>query len=86
MNGIPKHAGRATMIRLGRLASGEPSAFDKIKPIKALPGVLRARVSDKYRLFFCLETDRIRVVDLIWRDDLEQQIERLKASGLPPVG
>ena len=86
LRGFPKHVGRATMNRLGRLASGEPSAFDRIKQLKAYPTVLRARISDKHRLLFCLEPDRIRVVDLIQRADLDRRIERLKAGGLPPVG
>ena len=81
LRGFPKHVGRATMNRLGRLASGEPSAFDRIKQLKAYPTVLRARISDKHRLLFCLEPDRVRVVDLIQRADLDRRIERLKASG-----
>lgn len=83
--GFPRHVGRATMNRLGRLASGEPGAFERIKNLKAYSGVLRARVADKYRLLFCLQPDRIRVVDLIRRADLDRRIERLRASGLPPV-
>ncbi|HEY5036942.1 MAG TPA: SEC-C metal-binding domain-containing protein [Chthoniobacterales bacterium] len=83
--GFPRHVGRATMNRLGRLASGEPGAFERLKNLKAYSGVLRARVSDKYRLLFCLQPDRIRVVDLVRRTDLEWRIERLQASGLPPI-
>lgn len=83
--GFPKHVGRATMSRLGRLAGGEPSAFDRIKQLKAYPEVLRARISDKHRLLFCLEHDRIRVVDLIWRANLDRRIERLQVAGLPPI-
>ena len=74
------------MSRLGQMGAGEPSAFTKIKRLKAYPEVLRARVSDKYRLLYVPLPDQIRVVDLIRRADLEQRIERLKASGLPPVG
>ncbi|HEY1582419.1 MAG TPA: hypothetical protein VGF73_04900 [Chthoniobacterales bacterium] len=82
---FPKHASRATMNRLGRLAAGEPGAFQEIKQLKAYPGVLRARVSDKYRLLFCLEPDHLRVLDLIRRADLDDRIERLKKSGLPAI-
>lgn len=83
---VPRHVGRATMNRIGRLASGEPEAFDRVKQLKAYPGVLRARVADRYRLLFCLEPERIRVVDLIGRADLDRRIERLLVSGLPPIG
>lgn len=82
----PRHVGRATMNRIGRLASGEPSAFNGIKRLKAYPEVLRARVSDKYRLLYVPLPDQIRVVDLIRRADLDKRIERLQASGLPPIG
>ena len=83
--GFPRHVGRATMTRIGRLAAGEPSGFDKVKQLKAYPDVLRARVSDKHRLLFCLEPNHIRVVDLIRRADLDRRIERLKAAGLPAL-
>ena len=81
--GFPRHVGRATMNRLGRIASGEPDAFHAVKQLKAYPGVLRARVADNHRLLFCLLPDRVRVVDLIRRRDLDRRIERLQASGLP---
>ena len=83
--GFPRHVGRATMNRLGRIASGEPGAFERLKQLKAYPEVLRARVADKHRLLFCLTPDRVRVVDLIRRADLDRRIERLQASGLPPA-
>jgi len=81
----PIHVGRAAMNRLGRLASGEPAAFDHVKQLKTYRGVLRARIADKYRLLFCLEAGSIRVVDLIRRADLDRRIERLQTSGLPGV-
>ncbi len=82
----PRHVGRAAMARMGRIASGEPEAFERVKQLKAYPGVLRARVADKYRLLFALEPGRVRVVDLIRRADLERRIERLQAGGLPAIG
>lgn len=85
LTGFPRHVGRAAMNRIGRIASGEPAAFDRVKQLKAYPDVLRARVADKYRLLFCLLPDRVRLVDLIRRADLDRRIERLQASGLPPV-
>ena len=56
------HVARAAMNRLGRMAAGEPSAFDKLKPIAALPGGMEARISDRYRLFFSLLPTCVRVV------------------------
>ena len=78
-------AARAAMNRLGRIAAGEAAAFDKLKAIVALPGVLEARVSDRYRLFFSLLPNCVRVVDLIYRPDLDKKIEHYKLAGLPPV-
>ncbi len=79
------HIGRAAMNRLGRLSAGEAAAFDKLKAIVALPGVLEARVSDRYRLLFSLLPNCIRVVDLVYRPDLDKAIERYKLAGLPAV-
>ena len=84
--GFPRHVGRAAMNRLGRLAAGEPGAFDRVVQLKAYSDVLRARVADKHRLLFCLLPDRVRVVDLIRRADLDRRIERLQVSGLPAIG
>jgi SEC-C motif len=78
-------AARAAMNRLGRIAAGEAAAFDKLKAIVALPGVIEARVSDRYRLFFSLLPNCVRVVDLIYRPDMDKKIEHYKLAGLPPV-
>jgi hypothetical protein len=67
------------------MAAGEVAAFDKLKPIVALPGVLEARISDRYRLFFLLLPTCVRVVDLIYRPEMEAKIEHYKVAGLPPV-
>ena len=73
------------MNRLGRMAAGEAAAFDKLKAIVALPGVLEARISDRHRLFFSLLPTCVRVVDLIYRPELDAKIEHYEAAGLPPV-
>jgi SEC-C motif len=78
-------AARATMHRLGRIAAGEAAAFDKLKAIIALPGVLEARISDRYRLFFSLLPNCVRVVDLIYRAEMDKKIDHYKLAGLPPV-
>ena len=79
------HIARAAMKRLGEISAGEAAAFDKLKAIVALPGVLEARVSDRYRLFFSLLPNCVRVVDLIYRPDIDKIIEHYKVAGLPPV-
>ena len=79
------HVARAAMNRLGRMAAGEAAAFDKLKAIVALPGVLEARISDRYRLFFSLLPTCVRVVDLIYRPEMEAKIEHYKVAGLPPA-
>jgi hypothetical protein len=80
---FPPHVGRATMCYLGQLAGGEATAFDTVVHLKAYPGVLRKRLAGSHRLLFTLESDRVRVVDLIARCDLDKRIKKLQAHGLP---
>ncbi|HEY1583031.1 MAG TPA: SEC-C metal-binding domain-containing protein, partial [Chthoniobacterales bacterium] len=80
---FPQHVGRATMAYLGQLAGGEATAFDTVVHLKAYHGVLRKKIAGSHRLLFTLESDRVRVVDLIDRCDLDRRIKKLQAHGLP---
>jgi hypothetical protein len=62
---------------LGRLAGGDPAAFNGAKRI-GLPTVVSQRIGIDYRLLFRLLPDRIEVIDLIPRQDLERRIKTLK--------
>jgi hypothetical protein len=85
--GFPQHVARAAMRRLGRIGAAEPDAFDFLKKIKAFEDVLvlEARVSERYRLLFCLLPKYIRVVGLVYRPELDKFVDHCKIAGLPPV-
>jgi hypothetical protein len=85
VDAFPEKVGRATMSYLGQVAAGEPTAFKAVVQLKAYPTVLRKRLAGSYRLLFTLHPDRVRVVDLIARADLDRRIKKLQASGLPPL-
>lgn len=77
LNGFPRHIARTAMTLLGRLAAGEPEAFSGALRLKACPAVMRQRVGQDYRLLFRVLPDRIQVVDLVPRQDLERRIKSL---------
>lgn len=74
---MPPAVARGTMAVLGRLAAGEPAAFMGAIRLKACPDILRRRVGIDFRLLFRLLPDRLQVVDLIPRQDLERKIKTL---------
>ncbi len=74
---FPKQIARGTLTLLGRLAAGEPDAFQGVVRLKQRPDTLRARIGIDHRLLFRLETDAIHVIDLIPRQDLERRIKSL---------
>jgi hypothetical protein len=69
------------MAYLGQLAGGEATAFDTVVHLRAYPGVLRERIAGSHRLLFTLESDHVRVVDLIARCDLDRRIKKLQTGG-----
>jgi hypothetical protein len=77
LNEFPRHVARATMSMLGRIAAGEPAAFVGAVRLKACPTVMRQRIGIDFRLLFRLMPDRVKVVDLIPRQDLERKIKTL---------
>ncbi|MDB6028777.1 MAG: hypothetical protein JWM68_5000 [Verrucomicrobiales bacterium] len=74
---LPRHVARNTMKTLGELASGEPSAFVGVVRLKACPATMRQRIGSDFRLLFRLFADRVQVVDLINRRDLDRRIKTL---------
>lgn len=81
------HVGRAAMNRLGRIASGEPSAFDFLKSVVALSKdkVIEARVANRYRVLLYLEPERVCAVDLVYRPELDRAIDHYVKAGLPAM-
>ena len=74
---LPKSVARGTLTMLGRLAAGEPAAFVGAVRLKACPSIMRHRIGIDFRLLFRLLPDRVQVVDLIPRQDLERRIKTL---------
>lgn len=77
LNALPAQASRSTLILLGRLAAGEPSAFVGIVALRARPDILRLRVGSDHRLLFRLHASTLEVVDLINRRDLDRRVKGL---------
>ena len=74
---FPRHVARGALSMLGRLAAGEVAAFVGAVRLKACPSVMRQRIGIDHRLLFRLLPDRVQVVDLIPRQDLERRIKTL---------
>ncbi len=74
---LPKSVARGTMTMLGRLAAGESSAYVGAVRLKACPEITRQRIGIDFRLLVRLLPDRVQVVDLIPRQDLERRIKTL---------
>jgi len=74
---FPHHVARGAMVMLGRLAGGDSAAFSGAKRLKSRPNVVRQRIGIDFRLLFRLLPDRIQVIDLIPRQDLERRIKTL---------
>ncbi|HEV7405836.1 MAG TPA: hypothetical protein VGO11_23025 [Chthoniobacteraceae bacterium] len=64
-----------------RLAGGEPAAFAGVVHLRACVGMLRQRIGSEHRLLFRLLPDRVQVIDLINRRDLDRRIKSLRAAG-----
>ena len=77
LTSIPKPVARAAITMSGRLAAGEPSAFVGAVRLKACPTIMRLRLGIDFRLLFKLLPDRLLVVELIPRQDLERRIKTL---------
>jgi len=74
---LPTQTGRAALILIGRIAAGDPSAFAGVVRLRVAPDVLRIRIGRDHRLLFRLHPDRVELVDLINRRDLDRRIGRL---------
>lgn len=71
---LPRQVARAALALLGRLAGGEPAAFSGVVALRACPRILRQRIGSEHRLLFHLLPDRVQVIDLINRRDLDRRI------------
>jgi hypothetical protein len=81
LQGLPRHVARNAVATIGRLAAGELAAFAGVVRLKACPDVYRQRIGANHRLLFRLTPERLMVVDLINRRDLDRRIKSLTAAG-----
>ena len=79
---FPQPVGRTAMQRLGRIASGEPTAFMDLVKIYDGEDLLRLRVAGDYRLLLQLFPERVQVVDVVNRKDLQRRLRTLRTSGV----
>jgi hypothetical protein len=71
------------MTQLGRIASGDPTAFAGLKRLQECEELVRARVAGDYRLLMHLTFEHVQVVDVVNRRDLQKRLRTLRATGLP---
>ncbi len=80
LEAMPRHIARNALTAIGRLAAGELAAFTGVVRLKACPDIYRLRIGIDHRLLFRLTPDRVVIVDLISRQDLERRIKTLVAA------
>ncbi len=81
IDGLPRQIAKQAMQALGRIASGESTAFMQVVRLKALPGISRIRLGIDHRMLFRLTPHTVEVVDIVSRQDLERRIKTLVAAG-----
>jgi mRNA-degrading endonuclease RelE of RelBE toxin-antitoxin system len=79
----PRPTARAAVSMIGRLAAGEPGAYAGVVRLRACHEILRQRIGSDYRLLFQLDSDNLRVIDLINRKDLATTIKHLRLTPPP---
>lgn len=77
LHAVPRHIARSTMVTLGQIAGGEPAGFVGARRLNVCEDITRQRIGSDYRLLFRLLPDRVQVVTLINRRDLDRTIKSL---------
>ncbi len=75
---VPQRVAADAMQITARLASGDAAAWSGVKHMRRDHAILSARVGRIYRLLFTLSSERLEVLELIHRRELETTIERLR--------
>ncbi|HJN78240.1 MAG TPA: SEC-C metal-binding domain-containing protein [Myxococcota bacterium] len=81
---LPEHVQRGAVELIGRLSAGRDDAFHNARPLRGMREVWRVRLMRSYRILFLPEDDRLRVLDILHRQDLERRIRVLWKQGVPP--
>jgi len=79
LNELPRHIARNAMMTLGGIAAGDPASFVGALRLKTRPDVMRQRIGADYRLLFRLSAERVEVIDLCPRQELDRKIKTLAA-------
>ena len=74
---LPKPAIRHALALIGRLAAGEPAAFQGMKRLALNREICRQRVGMDHRLLFRLKPQTLEVIALINRRDLDRTVRNL---------
>ncbi len=77
LRSVPRHIARNTMVTLGQIAGGEPAGFVGARRLNVCEDITRQRIGGDYRLLFRLLPDRVQVVTLINRRELDRTIKSL---------
>ena len=77
LHGVPRHIARSTMVTLGQIAGGEPAGFVGARRLHVCEDITRQRIGGDYRLLMRLHPDRVQVVALIHRRDLDRTVKSL---------
>ena len=81
LESFPRHVARNALAMIGGLAGGDLDAFTGVLRLKACPETYRQRIGINHRLLFRFTADRLVVIDLIDRRDLDRRIKSLIAAG-----
>jgi hypothetical protein len=82
---VPDATARAALMRIGELCAGFDVAYREVRPLRGFEGTWRVKVGRSYRLLFRPENDRLEVLDLLHRQDLEKRLFRLRRGGERPT-
>lgn len=74
---LPPLAVRNAMALIGRMAAGDETAFTGVKRLKSNRDIYRQRIGADHRLLFRLLPDRLDIIALINRRDLDRKIKSL---------
>lgn len=69
--------GATRRVTLGQIAGGEPAGFVGARRLNVCEDITRQRIGSDYRLLYRLLPDRVQVVTLINRRDLDRTIKSL---------
>ncbi len=77
LGAFPEAIQRATYSLIGQLAAGDKHAFQGVKRLKLNRNILRQRIGHSHRLLFRIDHEKLTILSVIDRRDLEKTIQSL---------